>query len=137
MADVRRSRTIAVSIAAPYATVYAFVSDARTLPQWAHGLGAEPIPEGPNRWLLTTAAGPVHVEFAPLNAFGVVDHVVTPADGGASVDVPLRVLPNGEGSEVLLTLFQQPGMSAQQFDADAAIVEADLARLKARLEGNL
>lgn len=37
-------------------------------------------------------------------------------------------------SEVLLTLFQQPGMSDAQYAADAALVQADLARLKHALE---
>lgn len=122
-------------IAAAFATVYAFVSDARTLPEWAHGLGAAPVPQGPNRWLLTSVAGPVLVEFVAANPFGVVDHVVTPVAGGAPVDVPLRVLANGEGSEVRLTLFKQPGMADEQFEQDAALIEADLTRLKRRLEG--
>jgi hypothetical protein len=77
----------------------------------------------------------MRVTFAPPNDFGVVDHVVTPLTGGdPAVDVPLRVVPNGPGSEVLLTLFQQPGMSEAQYAADAALVQADLARLKQALE---
>jgi hypothetical protein len=65
----------------------------------------------------------------------VVDHFVRPLDGeGAVVHVPMRVLPNADGSEVLLTLFQQPAMSAEQYAADAALVEADLARLKQVIE---
>ena len=134
MPTLRRARTLSVGIAAPFSTVYAFVSDARSLPEWAHGLGASPRPLGDNRWELATAAGPVDVEFAAPNTFGVVDHVVTPTSGGAPVDVPMRVLKNGEGSEVLFTLFQQPGMTDEQFAQDAALVDADLARLKQRLE---
>ena len=77
----------------------------------------------------------MRVAFAPPNDFGVVDHVVTPlTSGGPAVDVPLRVVPNGSGSEVLLTLFQQPGMSDAQYAADATLVQADLARLKHALE---
>lgn len=134
MSPLRQARTVTIGIDAPFATVYAFVSDARMLPDWAHGLGASPRPLGADTWEVATAAGSMHVEFAAPNSFGVVDHVVTPASGGASVDVPLRVLRNGDGSEVLLTLFQQPGMSDEQFERDAALVGADLARLKRRLE---
>ena len=77
----------------------------------------------------------MRVVFAPANELGVVDHVVTPLTGGDPVaDVPLRVVPNGTGSEVMLTVFQQPGMSDAQYDADTALVQADLARLKLALE---
>jgi hypothetical protein len=34
----------------------------------------------------------------------------------------------------MLTVFQQPGMSNAQYDADCALVQADLARLKRALE---
>jgi hypothetical protein len=42
---------------------------------------------------------------------------------------------NGAGSEVLFTLYQAPGMSDEQFAADAKTVQTDLgnlARLLAR-----
>ncbi len=77
----------------------------------------------------------MRVVFAPSNDFGVVDHVVTPLTGvGAAVDVPLRVVPNATGSEVMLTVFQQPGMSDAQFATDSALVQADLVRLKQAVE---
>ena len=73
----------------------------------------------------------MRVTFVEKNALGVVDHVVTPLESeGPSVDVPLRVVPNGTASEVMLTLFQQPGMSDAQFTADGALIEADLERLR-------
>jgi hypothetical protein len=77
----------------------------------------------------------MRVVFAPTNDFGVADHVVTPLSGdGPAVDVPLRVVPNGSGSEVVIMIFQQPGMSDAQYAADAALVQADLKRLKHALE---
>ena len=77
----------------------------------------------------------MRVVFAPANGFGVVDHVVTPLEGGdPAADVPLRVVANGTGSEVMLTVFQQPGMSDAQYAADTALVQADLERLKNALE---
>lgn len=135
MTQLRPARTLHVSIAAPTTDVYAFIADPRRLPQWATGLGAAPTPLPDGAWRVETPAGPMRVAFAPPNDFGVVDHIVTPLKGGdTAVDVPLRVVPNGPGSEVLLTLFQQPGMSDAQYAADAALVQADLARLKHALE---
>ena len=132
---LRPSRTLSVSIAVPTAIVYAFVADPRHLPAWATGLGSDPTPLPDGAWRVETAAGPMRVVFAPPNDLGVVDHIVAPLAGdGPTVDVPLRVVPNGAGSEVLLTLFRQPGMSDTQHATDAALVEADLARIKRVLE---
>jgi len=53
---------------------------------------------------------------------------------GQSVLNPMRVVANGDGSEVMFTLFQLPGMSEEQFATDAGMVEADLRTLKTVLE---
>ena len=52
---------------------------------------------------------------------------------GAEIYVPLRVIANAEGAEVMLTLFRQPGMSEQQFLADMEWMKRDLMALKALL----
>jgi hypothetical protein len=62
-----------------------------------------------------------------------MDHDVT-LDSGITVHNPMRVVPNGEGSEFTFTLIRQPGMSDAQFAADAVAVEKDLQALKALLE---
>ena len=46
-----------------------------------------------------------------------------------------RVLPNGDGSEVLITVFQQPEMTEAQYQQDLGLVKRDLERLKRVLEG--
>ena len=131
----RPARTLTVSIAASAASVYAFIADPRRLPEWATGLGSSPTPLPDGAWRVETPTGPMRAVFAPPNEFGVVDHIVIPLTGGApAVDVPLRVVPNGTGSEVMLTVFQQAGMSDAQFAADTALVQADLERLKHALE---
>jgi hypothetical protein len=43
-------------------------------------------------------------------------------------------VPNGSGSEVLFTVFRQPGMSDENFAKDTAMVEQDLQTLKLVLE---
>jgi hypothetical protein len=135
VSKLRSAHTISVSIAAPAADVYAFIADPRRLSEWATGLGSTPTPLPDGAWRVETPAGPMCVVFAPANEFGVVDHVVFPLAGGDPVtDVPLRVVPNGTGSEVMLTVFQQPNMSDAQYAADCALVQADLERLKRALE---
>jgi hypothetical protein len=73
------------------------------------------------------------IRFADRNDYGVLDHFVTPAPG-VEIYVPMRVLPNGSGSEVVFTLFRLPEMSEEEFDRDAGMVERDLRVLKSALE---
>jgi len=53
---------------------------------------------------------------------------------GSVIYVPLRVISNGDGAEVLLTLFRQPGMSDAKFAADAEWIGRDLRALKTLIE---
>jgi hypothetical protein len=63
----------------------------------------------------------------------VLDHdVVLPS--GEVVTNPLRVLPDGAGCAVVFTLHRRPGMTDEEFAADAGAVRADLDRLRALLE---
>ena len=72
--------------------------------------------------------------FPRRNTLGVIDHWVQVAPD-VEVHVPMRVLPNASGSEVLFTLFQPADMSAEKFAADIQLVENDLQMLKQVLEG--
>jgi len=125
-------RYLTVSIDRAPDEVYGFVGDPRNLPKWAAGLGAEIRPAG-DHWEVVTADGRVGLRFAPRNDFGVADHWVTLADD-REVYVPMRVMPNGIGSEVMLGLFRQPDMDDAAFERDAGLMQADLRTLKALLE---
>jgi catechol 2,3-dioxygenase-like lactoylglutathione lyase family enzyme len=129
---VRRSRTLTIAIDAPPERVYAFASDPENFPKWATSF-VRSARNSADGWVLDTIDGPVGIEFAPANALGVLDHVVRPAQGGA-VHVPMRVIPNGAGSEVVFTLFQLPDMSDRRFAEDAGMVERDLRTLKSIFE---
>ena len=67
------------------------------------------------------------------NAYGVLDHTITFAPG-LKLTNPMRVVPNGSGSELLFTLFQHEGMSDQQFTEDESNVQSDLDTLRRLLE---
>ena len=58
------------------------------------------------------------------NPFGILDHDVM-LESGVKIHNPMRVVPNGRGSEVIFILFRQPDMSDAQFAADAQWVEKD------------
>jgi hypothetical protein len=62
----------------------------------------------------------------------VADHEVTLPSGDVIYN-PMRV-PNGDGCEVVFSLRRLPGMSSEDFERDAGLVQADLTRLKQVLE---
>ncbi len=64
-----------------------------------------------------------------------MDHDVE-LDSGLVVHSPMRVVPNGDGSEFIFTLLRQPWMSDDQFRDDANAVAKDLRALKKLLEGD-
>jgi len=126
------TRLISISIARDPRAVYDFVSNPTNLPRWASGLGTS-IKNVDGKWSADTPNGPLEIRFIPRNDFGVLDHYVTIAPG-VEVYVPMRVVPNGSGSEVTFTLFRQPGMTDQKFREDAEWVLQDLTTLKDVLE---
>ncbi|MFT4251377.1 MAG: SRPBCC family protein [Caulobacter sp.] len=128
-------RPISIGVDRPAAEVYAYVARPETMPEWAAGLGGGLRPSGePDVWIVDVPNGEARVRFSPENAYGVLDHWVTLPDG-TEVAVPLRVVANGDGAEVTLTLFRLPDMDDPAFERDAAAVARDLETLKARLEG--
>jgi hypothetical protein len=130
------SRHVAVWVAANAPQVYAFAVDPHNLPAWAAGLASGEVRPVDEAWAVSSPMGDVTVEFAPRNAFGVLDHVVALPDG-QEVYNPMRVIPAGGGQagcEVVFTVRRRDGMTDEEFDADIAAVAADLQTLKALLE---
>jgi predicted homoserine dehydrogenase-like protein len=126
------ARVIWVSVDRPLAQVYAYTTEPLNMVHWASGVGSSIVPKG-DAYAVMTEAGPAQLRFAPRNEFGVLDHVVTLADG-TEVNVPMRVVANGEGAVVMLVLLRLPSMSDSEFARDEAWMRRDLARLKEILE---
>ncbi len=133
MAPLLRSKTLNVSIDCDPKTVYEFVSNLENFPKWAETFCLS-IRRSNGEWIVETPQGPVEISIAGKNDLGVLDHHVRPS-AGAEVFVPMRVVPNGSGSEVLFTLFQLPGVSDESYAEDIRLVEQDLRSLKSVMEG--
>lgn len=126
------AETLSISIARGAQAIYHFVADPQNLPRWAPGL-CESVECNGSDLIVHTPIGPARFRFAPVNTLGVLDHYVDLPDG-RQVHVPLRVLANGEGSEVLFTLFRQPRISDEDYARDRAAVLHDLRALKILME---
>jgi len=135
------ARILSIGIDRPLLQVAEFLAEPRNFPRWASGLasGLTPRPGSPlgaadgSEWLAATPQGPLLIRFSPANPYGVADHWVQ-LENGSVVYVPLRVVANGDGCEVSLTLFRQPDMDEARFAADGDWVMRDLQALRQLLE---
>ncbi|WP_440983295.1 SRPBCC family protein [Shinella sumterensis] len=119
------ARIVHRSIDRDWRAVYAFAAKPENMPLWASGLASGLTRDGDD-WIADGGPiGNVRVRFAPANDFGVIDHTVTLPDGRV-VENALRVVPNGDGTEVMFTLLRQPDMDDTAFESDAAHVARDL-----------
>ena len=129
---VQRSAVVHISILAPPKSVIAFLSDVENWKTWAPWIHSVARSFG-GYWNLETEAGPMRIRFVEPNSLGVLDHEVTVASGMVVLN-SMRVLSNGDGSELVMVVFQSPGVSTERFDRDVQAVTDDLARLKAAAE---
>ena len=132
MVPVMEATIVHIGIERNWRDVYAFAARPENMPLWASGLGSGLEPDGED-WVAHGPLGSVRVRFTPPNDLGVMDHSVT-METGVVVHNALRVVPNGDGAEVMFTLLKLPGVSEDQFDIDRDWVLKDLATLKQLLE---
>jgi len=124
--------TLEIAIACPFDRAYSFAHRPENFPRWAAGLSSD-LHRQDDRWVAPTPEGDATVRFSPHNSYGILDHWVA-IPGRSEVYIPIRFIENGEGTEVLFTLFRLPEMDEDAFARDAALVRKDLAALKAVLE---
>ena len=127
-----KSRTMNTSINSNPQIVYDFVSNLENLPRWASNTFPS-IKEVNGEWVVDTSQGQNKVMLAERNNFGILDHYVK-LTSGVEVYVPMRVVKNGDGSEVMLTVFQTPEMTDERYAKDIKTVEKDLNHLKTIIE---
>lgn len=132
MSSTMAALHLSVSIGRDWQAVYDYLAVPANFNAWASGLGNS-LREENDVWQGQGPAGPIRLRFSARNAFGIADHWVE-VGPDIVVYVPLRVVANGSGAEVVLTLFRQPEMDDAMFAADADYVRRDLASLKAILE---
>jgi hypothetical protein len=113
-----RSQTLSVSVECSPGHVYEFVSNPENLPKWARAF-CRSVRRSEGDWIVETSDGPMRITFVEQNEFGVLDHSVSPAPGLEILN-PMRVVPNGSGSEVIFTLFQSPDMSEEEYSEDVS-----------------
>ncbi|MBX3093343.1 MAG: SRPBCC family protein [Cryobacterium sp.] len=126
------SRHISQVIGRDPGAVAAYAGNPANLPRWAEGLSSGIRLEN-GRWLADSPMGAVEVRFLGGLEFGILDHDVLMPDGTIFHN-PMRVVRNGDASEIIFTLYRWAGTSDDDYEKDAAMIRSDLARLRAILE---
>ncbi len=128
-----RSRTFSVSINRRPKTIYEFLEN---FPIWAK-MACRSIKLLNGEWIAETPQGQAKVRIMERNDLGILDHYVrllSSPNVGEEVFVPMHVVQNGDGSEVIFTVYQLEGMSEEKYAEDLRMVEQDLQNLKSIVE---
>ncbi len=130
MTPTLRSETRTISIDAPPDAVLNLVADPYRLPDWAPNFARTVRPEGED-WLIDSGGAEARITVRVSRDRGTIDLLAASDHRRGAFS---RVLPNGGGSEYLLTLVfpgatEEPAVAAQM-----AIVEAELQTVRALCE---
>ncbi|HUX88598.1 MAG TPA: SRPBCC family protein [Chloroflexota bacterium] len=128
-----RAITKSVTIQRDPAAVFRYLSDLANWPAWGvvNVKAVKPQPEEA-WWDLETPQGHGKIRLRPNADLGILDHDFIGPD--AQWTVPARVVPNGEGTEFMMTFFQPPSFTDDVFVSQLSLVDVELAKLKEILE---
>ena len=133
MTATHDAKAVSVSINRPPDEVYHYLANPENFPVWAPNFCHAIRRAREGEWIADTTMGALKLRFVPENEFRVADHYVT-LSSGEEIQNPIRVLPNGAGSEVVFMVFRRDGLSDEEFRADWGTVQRDLESLKRVLE---
>ena len=83
-------------------------------------------------WSFTGPYGKSKLKFNENKSLGILDHQFI--DEGSSWDVPMRIVPNGDVSEVIITLNKPDEITDEQFDKRMAEIGAMFNSMKQIIE---
>jgi uncharacterized protein YndB with AHSA1/START domain len=123
--EFKRSETRSIAIDAPPHEVHRYIADPANIPRWAPAFATAIRPRG-EHWVTTSSRGDAEIVVASNRDVGTVD-ILSAADRTRGAFV--RVIPNGTLSEVLFTLFFEPGTPEESIVAQMTVVDDELARI--------
>lgn len=130
------AKAISVGIARPMQQVYDYLSEPANFASWAFVDDARMVSLGQGEWGVETTVGRRIIKFAPRNDFGILTYQARLSLEDAPHLVPMRVLANGEGTELVYVFLRRPGSSKEAFASLIDWVTADVLVLKSILEAD-
>jgi len=132
------TETLTVTIDAPVEVVTTDLADPAAQPEWATEFFSSPAVQGADDvWTVNVPmmGGEVTMKIDADIACGRIDMYLAPAGAPFGPPLPVRVIPNGDGCDVLFTLARFPGQPDDQWTEGLASMQRELLKLKNRHEG--
>ena len=129
--------TVTITIDASPETVSADLADPSSHLEWATefftGVAED---QGDGTWQMNVPrmGGPVLMRMDGDIAQGIIDMYLAPVGAPFGAPIPVRVVPNGDGSDVLFTLARFPNQSDEEWTEGVQSMNRELENLKARHE---
>jgi len=126
------SQTISLTIPRNWVDLYETIWKPDYFPKWVSGLRETTLEQDGSYWKAVGAESTLKIRFTDHNPYGVMDRYIETGFGKETA-VPMRVVGNEEGSEVLITIFRQPFTSEEKFAEAVATLQRDLQTLHSLL----
>lgn len=130
--------TVRITIEAPFDAVVADLAEPVTHPEWATEFFGGPARPGSVTGEFVVPVpmmgGETRMRIEHHAPSGAIDMFLAPGDAPFGPPLPIRVLRNGDGADVLFTLTRFPGMPDEAWIAGLTSMRKELDQLKRRLE---
>ncbi len=132
------TKTIAVTIDAPFDKVAPDLAEPFTHLEWGAEFFAGPVRQDSGGGLIVRVPAmgrDVQYRVETDLKHGIFDVVIAPLDGHFGPPLPVRLLRNGDGVDVLWKLIRLPEIPDEGWEQGIAAMDRELQRLKQRHQG--
>lgn len=129
--------TLTVTIDAPYERVARDLADPVTHPEWAHEFFSGPTRRGEGDEVVVPVplmGGDARFRIESDLEHGILDLYLAPLGAELGPPLPVRLVPNLDGVDVLWTLSRPPGLPDEPWRAGCESMQRELESLRARHE---
>src|SRR5437868_5486607 len=107
MKKIPFAKTVFVSLDRDPTGIFEWLASPNRLPEW-HKTFCRSITQENQGWIVASPRGPVNIRFKRNDHARLLDLVLQPVSG-TEFTTSIRVLPHGEGAEIIATLVQSLG----------------------------
>ncbi len=132
------TKTIAVTIDAPFDKVAPDLAEPFTHLEWGAEFFAGPVGQESSGGLIvhvSAMGGDVQYRVETDLEHGIFDVFIAPLDGHFGPPLPVRLLRNGDGVDVLWTLIRLPEIPELGWEQRIAVMEKELQRFNQHHQG--
>ena len=135
--SVLETTTVTVTIEAPFERVADDLADPARHPEWATEFFAGPAKAGRDGEVIVSVpqmGGDVSFRIDADQSRGILDLYLAPVGTAFGPPLPVRLVRNGDGVDVLWTLARPPHVANDDWSQGLESMRRELVNLKARLE---